>query len=262
MSKIPGWIGHHDLEVRIRDPLPAHLADAGAVEAAGYTPPTEWLAVRQRWAEFIDLATPHVDAVLRHVASGAGDIATLRAAALAELAGSGAADAELCQQLAVRVYHELNRLWPAERAYAAAAKAFDAAVKSFNGADESELDFKAIALAAAARLCGADPNAAKWATDRLQFALCVDPRRAHLRKLVNAFVVPGEAQRLYGKGRWAAMLELGAHLRAAADPLRAAPDLPAFLTCVDKHRVVQRWDPLDGELPTGWHQVPDGWIGG
>ncbi|OOK82163.1 hypothetical protein BZL30_0194 [Mycobacterium kansasii] len=100
------------------------------------------------------------------------------------------------------MYHELNRLWPAERAYAAAAKAFDAAVKSFNGADESELDFKAIALAAAARLCGADPNAAKWATDRLQFALCVDPRRAHLRKLVNAFVVPGEAQRLYGKGRW------------------------------------------------------------
>ncbi|OOK84179.1 hypothetical protein BZL29_1610 [Mycobacterium kansasii] len=78
MSKIPGWIGHHGLEVRIRDPLPAHLADAGAVEAAGYTPPTEWLAVRQRWAEFIDLATPHVDAVLRHVASGAGDIATLR----------------------------------------------------------------------------------------------------------------------------------------------------------------------------------------
>ncbi|ETZ99976.1 hypothetical protein I547_5287 [Mycobacterium kansasii 824] len=112
------------------------------------------------------------------------------------------------------MYHELNRLWPAERAYAAAAKAFDAAVKSFNGADESELDFKAIALAAAARLCGADPNAAKWATDRLQFALCVDPRRAHLRKLVNAFVVPGEAQRLYGKGRW------GGHARTRCPPAR------------------------------------------
>ncbi|MGV7277032.1 hypothetical protein PJJ83_08000 [Mycobacterium kansasii] len=261
MSKIPGWIGHHDLEVRLRDPLPAHLADAAAVEAV-FTPPAQWLAVRQRWAAFIDTSTPHVDQLLQHITSGAGDLPGLRAAALAELAATGAADAELRQQLAVRVCHELTRLWPAEKAYTAAAKAFDAAVRAFSGSDETELDHAAIALVAAARLCGAERNAAKWATDRLQFTLCVDPRRAHLRKLVTAFVVPGEAQREYGTGRWNALLKLGAGLRAATDPLRAAPELPAHVTCVDEHRVIQRWDPLDGEPPTGWRQVPDGWIGG
>lgn len=258
----PGWIGFSDLEVHVRDPLPAHLADAAAVESAGFTPPAQWLAVRQRWAEFIDLATPHVDLVLRQITNGTGDIATLRAAALAELTATGEVDAELRNQLANRVYHELSALWPSVKAYAAAAKAFDLAAKAFDGTNETALDHAAIAVAAAARLCGAEPNVAKWASDRLQFTLCVDPRRAHLRRLVTAFVVPGEAQREYGKGRWSALHELGAQLRAATDPLRPAPELPAHVTCVDEHRVIQRWDPLDGDPPTGWRKVPDGWIGG
>jgi hypothetical protein len=237
-------------EVRVREPLHAILADVAAVEIL-YPPPPQWMAVRDRWTAYLELATPHADALAHRLVDGPDGSADLRALALAELAASRDADAELRQLLAAPVHAELTRLWQPH-----AVKAFKVVGEAFNTAaangDTSQLDQAATMLAAAARLCGAAPNVAPWAVSRQQLGLCVDPGNAHLRKLAGAFT---------GPDRWTAVVALGARLRAATNPLREYPELPALLVCVDRQRVVRRWDPLDGDMPQGLQRVDDGWVG-
>jgi hypothetical protein len=243
-----GYVGWAEPdEVRVRDPLPAHLADVSAVENI-YPPPPQWRAVRDRWAAYVELASPHAGDLADQIITGSGALADTRALALAELAASREADAELRQIVAARVHAELTTLWQPH-----ATKAFTAVGQAFtDNADASQLDQAAATFAAAARLCGADPNVAPWAVSRLQLGLCVDPGNAHLRRVADAFTAPD---------RWQAVVALGARLRAAANPLREYPELPALLVCVDKGRVIRRWDPLDGDMPDGWRRVYDGWVG-
>jgi hypothetical protein len=59
--------------------------------------------------------------------------------------------------------------------------------------------------------------------------------------------------------RWTAVVELGAKLKAADNPLHEYPTLPGYVACVDQDRRVTQWDPLDGELPEQWRRIPDGW---
>jgi hypothetical protein len=245
-----GYVGWAEPdEVRVRDPLPAHLSDVSAVEGI-YPPPPEWQAVRGRWAAYVELASPHAGDLADQIITGSGDLADTRALALAELAASREADAELRQIVAAHVNAELVRLWEPHtgKAYAAAAKAFNAVANN----DASQLDQAAATFAAAARLGGADPNVAPWAVSRLQLALCVDPGNAHLRKVAAAFT---------GPDRWQAVVALGARLRAAPDPRHEYPALPALLACVDRQRAVRHHDPLDGPLPQGWQRINDGWVG-
>jgi hypothetical protein len=239
-----GWPA--DPEIRVRDPLPGHLSDVGAVEAI-YPPPKGWLAVRARWQEFLELASPHADALADEIATGlVSDLAALRACALAELAATREADAELRQLVGAKVHGELTRLWQphAKKAFTAAGAVFD------NGGDDAALDQAALILAAAARLCGADPNVAGWAVDRLQLALCVDVTNTHPRRVAVAFT---------GPDHWNAVRELGARLRAASDPLAEYPALPALAAFIDANHVVRKHDPLDGPPPHGWRPIVDGW---
>lgn len=245
-----GWLGFAEpLEQRYREPLHAILADVGVVESV-YRPPDAWTDTRNRWEQYLEMSTPSGDRLTEWLASGRGDVVALRAAALAEL-GPPEAEADLRGMLAPRVCHTLATLWAphALKAYTACAKAFDSAVTA---GDTSLLDQGAAAMAAAARLCGADSNIAAWSVEKLTLGLTVSPERAHLRRVAEAFGQPS---------RWEAVTALGARLRAASDPLATYPPLPAYISCVDQNRVFTSWDPLDGPLPEHWQGRIDGWIG-
>ncbi len=247
-----GWLGFaQPLETRVREPLSALLADVGVVERI-FTPPTAWLDTRTRWQEYLETSTPNVDRLAAYLASGTGDVTGLRACALAEMGAGSVAEADLTSVLAGAVHAALNALWApvAMQAFKACAATFDSAVVVD---DDAELDAAADALVAAARLLGADANCATWATQRLTLAMCVDVARGHPRHIATQFSVRPD--------RWQAVCELGGQLRAAEGPRTEYPQLPAYQVCVDQHRSIQRWDPLDGPLPKGWQHTVDGWIG-
>jgi hypothetical protein len=243
-----GWLGFgQPLEVRRRESLAGHLADVAAVEPI-FEPPAPWKAIRARWHAYLELSTPSVHRLAEHLTAGGGDPAGLRAHALAELAARGENEADLSHMLADRVTLELSALWRphAVKAFRAVGKAFDAAVSRD---DIAQLDPIADALAAAARLCGADNNCAPWAVERLTLGLTVDPGKAHIRRVAQAFC---------GPDRWTAVQALGGKLKATADPLTTYPPLPAFVAIVGEDRIVRNHDPLD-EWPPGARAVPDGW---
>ncbi|GJO06029.1 hypothetical protein NJB1907E19_37150 [Mycobacterium marinum] len=237
-------------EVRYRDPLHAHLQDAGAVEQSTALP-AAWVSVRDRWAQLVSLAAPCRNDLTAAVLTGDGDLAELHALALAETAPNTETEAEVRRHVGAAVHHELTRLYQP-----AAAKVYSTIRKLFDDAagqrDEPQLDQLLPVLLAAARLCGADRDVAAYATARIGIALTVDPRKAHKRRLTEAFA---------GPNRWQRIRELGASVRANPDPLAPPWQLPDPFRCVDTNRSVRWHDPLDGPLPDGWQGPVDGWLG-
>jgi hypothetical protein len=232
-------------EVRFRDPLAGHLADVSALELC-ITPPAGWLAVRERWAALVGVAFPCRDRLAQALVKGGGDLAELRALALAETQADTGAEVELRRHVGAVVHGELTALWApvAHKAYERIAHLLNNAAKT---GDDAALDELLPVLVAAARLCGADPDVAQHATHRLGLSLAVDPRRAHRRRLVEAFP------------NWARIRELGAGIRANDDP-RAQPwRLPELVRCFDADHVLRDHDPLDGPPPRGWKVAGDGW---
>ncbi|MFN8101501.1 MAG: hypothetical protein U0Q20_07850 [Mycobacterium sp.] len=236
-------------EIRYRDPLAAHLADASAVEPYASLS-TAWLALRARWADFTLTSRPCRDALVKSLVDGDSDPAPLFAQALAEESATNGDRAEVLQHVAAGVCGALTRLYQpaAAKNYRTVAAAFDTAAKQH---DHERLDELLPALCAAARLCGADQDVAHAAADRLALGLTIDPGRAHLRHIAAAFTAPD---------RWHRIPELGARVRAAADPLTEYPTMPALIRCVDRDRRLTWHDPLDGKLPTGWRPALDGWL--
>jgi hypothetical protein len=234
-------------EVRIREPLRGHLSDAAAVEPY-VSLPDAWVALRQRWSDYLLIATPCRDRLIDTVISGTGDTAGWLAAALAEQ-DTGGARTEINVHVAAAVNTELARLFEpnARPMYRSIAALFNSAAQR---RDYGQLDELLPVLCAAARLCGADPDVAATGSQRLGLGLTVEPRKAHLRKVAQAF---GQTD------RWQTLTDLGVTIRAADNPLTTYPELPPRMRCIDTDRRVTSHDPLDGPLPTGWRGDIDGW---
>jgi hypothetical protein len=66
----------------------SHVGAVDALAAHGLDVPREWLALRQRMVEFMALDRPAIDRLAAAVVSGTGDLAALRADALAEEAAT------------------------------------------------------------------------------------------------------------------------------------------------------------------------------
>jgi hypothetical protein len=111
-------------------------------------------------------------------------------------------------------------------------------------------------LSAAARLAGATDDVGQ--EHRLQLGLCVDPAKAHRRRVAETWI---DRRRDGRTGRWGKLVALGAKLRPATDPTNALyPELPKYVAAIDPDRRVTHYDPLDGPLPEGWRASIDGWI--
>ncbi len=200
--------------MRIREPLSGHLADVAAVEPFAAMP-TEWIALRQRWSDFLLQSRPCREQFVAALITGDGsDTGTLFALALAEEAADRVHRAEVRRHAAANVCAALESAYKpiAQNTYRTIAKQFDTAAKHD---DYHLLDEVAPALIAAARLCGADRDVTSTATNRLGLALTVDTRKAHLRHVADAFTTPE---------RWQRVTDLGARIRASANPLTTYPD--------------------------------------
>ncbi|WP_373234860.1 hypothetical protein [Mycobacterium marinum] len=236
-------------ETRYREPLHAHLQDAGAVEPH-FNLPAGWVAIRDRWAELVGQETPCRKRLITAVVGGQGDLAALAAQSLAEATPTHEATAEVRRAVGAAVYHELARLYQpvAAKVYKQIAGLFDAAAKR---RDDHVLDELLPILLAAARLAGADADVAAHATNWLSITLSIDPRKAHRRRIAEAFATPT---------RWQRIRELGAEIKASADPLAPPWQLPTPIRCIDTDRRLRWHDPLDGPLPKGWQGNIEGWL--
>src|SRR5262249_51708433 len=97
-------------EVRIRDPLVAHLQDVSAVEL--YVDlPAEWLAIRDRWAALVGSAFKCRQLLADAVVNGSGDLAQLNAQALAETNASSETEAEVRRHVGSAVCGALKALY-------------------------------------------------------------------------------------------------------------------------------------------------------
>ncbi|MDC9015126.1 hypothetical protein [Mycobacterium marinum] len=236
-------------ETRFRDPLHAHLQDTGAVEQH-VTLPAGWVAIRDRWAQLVGQTAPCRNKLTTAVLTGQGDIPSLGAQALAEESATPETMAVMLRPVAAAVHAELVKLYQpvAAKVYAAIRRLFDDIAGQH---DDSELDQFLPVLLAAARLCGADPDVAPYTTSRLGVVLSIDPKKAHQRRLVEAWATPT---------RWEKVRGLGAEVRANPDPLAPPWQLPDPIRCVDADRRLRWWDPLDGPLPKGWQGNVEGWL--
>jgi hypothetical protein len=230
-------------ETRYRDPLHAHFADVAAVENyAGL--PAEWLAIRDRWTRLVGAAFPCRELLSVAVVTGEGDIAALHAQALAETQATSGIAGEVRQHVGAAVLAALASSYGpiARRAYNTIADLFN------DAGDDHRRDELLPVLIAAARLCGASADIGAYATHQLGLSLTVDPQRAHKRRLYEAFP------------NWQTLRDLGARIKASADPLVEAWQLPDIVRVFDPNHVLREWDPLDGPLPPGWTGSVEGWL--
>jgi hypothetical protein len=230
-------------ESRYRDPLHAHFSDASAVEM--YVDlPTEWLAIRDRWTRTVGTSFPCRDQLSVAVVTGEGDIDRLSALALAETQATSGTAAEVRQHVGAAVHAALASSYGpiARRVYKTIADLFN------DAGDDHRRDELLPVLIAAARLCGASADIGAYATHQLGLSLTVDPQRAHKRRLYEAFP------------NWQTLRDLGARIKASADPLVEAWQLPDIVRVFDPNHVLREWDPLDGPLPPGWTGSVEGWL--
>jgi hypothetical protein len=233
-------------EVRYRDSLVAHLQDAAAVENY-VTLPQEWLAIRDRWTRVVGASFPCRDQLSVAVVTGEGegDIDRLTALSLAETQATGGTAAEVRQHVGAAVHAALAASYRliAGRVHRTIADLFNDA-----GDDHHHRDELLPVLIAAARLCGASADIGAYATHQLGLSLTVDPQRAHKRRLYESFP------------NWQTLRDLGARIKASADPLVGAWQLPDIVRVFDPDHVLREWDPLDGPLPPGWTGSAEGWL--
>lgn len=218
-----------------RDPVAAHTSAVDTLAAAGIEPPPGWVELRERMT-----ATPSDTMLARYVAAVVdsdpdADLAALRAGALAEATAAPTDVAAVNNAVRAAVARRLRDLYTpvAETSYAQVAALFDAAAAKLAaaiaivdpdadpavvvGADNktrqawadcsiaaAELDRLLPALQAAAELCGVTTSSRE-----ALLALTVDPGALHRRRVWEAWdTTRGRA------GRWAALLALGATVRA------------------------------------------------
>src|SRR5262249_27466797 len=152
-------------EMRIREPLLAHLADVGAVELHAELP-AEWLTIRERWAALVGSAFECRNRLATSIVKGNGDTAALYAQALAETTANAEAEQEVRRAVGASVLAALKGHYApiASVVYKRVAALFDQAAQE---RDDYQLDQMLIVLCAAARLCGATPDIAPHATAKL-----------------------------------------------------------------------------------------------
>lgn len=212
-------------EVRYRDGLHAHLQDASAVEMY-VALPQEWLAIRDRWSRLVASAFPCRDQLATAVTTGVGDLDILAALTLAETAATSGTMVELRMHVGAAVHAALTAIFTP-----IAPKVYKTIAALFNDAtDDHRLNELLTPLLGAARLCGADPDAGGYATHQLGLSLTVDPQRAHKRRLYEAFP------------NWQTLRDLGARIKASAEPLVEAWQLPDIVRVFDPNHVLREWD--------------------
>ena len=225
-----------------REPLDQHIKLVDLIAALA-PPPPDWVAVRDRWDQFMELAAvPIRDRLVSAIVGGDGDIPMLRALACSE-AGAGSR-ADVIVEVRGRVYPELIRLYAEAAAdnYALVGKQFDSVAAKFTTAagkcgdheassedvvgqpntvrdawldaakHAAELDRLVPVLRAAAELAGIST-----ADDTVLLPLLVDPGDAHRRRVWEAFKADGVRT-----GRWGALAGLGVRIRAC-ELLELAP---------------------------------------
>ncbi len=210
------------------------------------------MALRDRFARFTAITNPCRERLAAEIVAPTGaDIATLRAAALAEEAADSGDEASVTSVVSSAVLAELVSLYQpvGQRNYKTIADRFDQAARSFTAAvsiydpavDSSavirlserersawlgaevcanELDELLQPLAAAAFLAGAPGAICVLNEDAaaLQLPLTVDVDKLHVRKAWAAW-----ADTTTRCGRWAAIHPLGAKIRANGSPDRLQP---------------------------------------
>lgn len=281
-----------------RDRFRAHLGAVGTLTAAGINPPPEWVALRGRYAAYIDLGNNAAGRLAAEVVAPTGaDLSVLRNAAIVEELGTAEADAAVNLKVQAAVAAKLESLYEptALKNYRAIAGSFDEAAGRFTTAAQTvdveaggetlvsvspaereawlsapalaaELDGALALLFAAAALAGAPGDVAfiSGATDiettEHQVALACDPGRAHRRKVWSAW-----SQTSGRTGRWGPLTGLGVQLRAASNPATVAPyERPTQPVAVaSPGGRISYWDRHDGplaEVLPGHHPVNAGWI--
>jgi hypothetical protein len=282
-----------------RDLFRSHTGAITTLNDAGIHPPTEWTALLERYAHYIDLGDHAADRLAAEIVTPTGaDLVGLRAAALAEQIGRSGDDAAINERVQGAVLRQLEAIYqPAAREnYKRAAERYNSAGKRFAiaaalvdveatgenliaaSAGEREAWLTAPALAAeldqalhvvfaAAALCDgvpADVAFATGATDldttEYQIALACDPHGAHRRKTWACF-----AKTDGRTGRWGALHALGVRIKAAPDPASVTPYArPVQPVAVEgPGGKAAFWCPHDGplaEVMPGWRPVAVGWL--
>lgn len=275
-----------------RETWAAHTRGVEVLRAAGIPAPPEWVALRERYAKFIELPDHGVDRLAKGIVTGTGDLTELRAVAMAEAMARQSHDAGINERVQQAVLEELVRIYAsaAPRNYKLAAGRFDTAAKAFTNAAShldldangdqlvtvssaarqawldapslaTELEESLHTLCAAAALAGAPTDVAfvNGATDiptaAHQIALACDPGKCHRRKVWLAWLNTDKRT-----GRWGALAALGVKIRAANTPTIAPYKEPEpFVPVVNSGGRIENWDPHDGDLPGSWRPVNVGW---
>ena len=258
-----------------QDPLDAHLQAVDAVAGAGASAalPQEWIDLRARLERFLTEGSPITQRLADAVIAGTQDTTSLRALALAEVSAMPPAHAtidavvkhaalaklrDIYAPIAVPNYQRLAADFdgiatkfasaaniidpeePAERLVHAS----DRLRKAWSDAEKfaHQLTEMMTALAAAANLCGIP-----IATQEELLALVCDPAGLHRRRVWEAWDSTGRA------GRWAALVALGATIRAhdldAFEPYRQPRPMEVRQIPVARGAVrFEQIDPEDEEL--------------
>ena len=227
-----------------------HMADVETLAAHGVPAPAEWLGLRERFAAYVELATPISDRLAAEIldpgGGDGGDVATLRALALAEQSATSVEDEAVNEIIRRAVHGRMVEIYRphAERAYRTIAKRFDSAAAAFvNAAKLVDVEADAATLVrapqrdrdawfAAPTLAGAcdDWLAVLMAAGRLagtpaadddteiEITLTVDAKWLHRRRVWEAWNATGRRA-----GRWSALHTLGAEIRAHGKPERLEP---------------------------------------
>lgn len=217
-----------------RDPFQAHTHAVDALALVGITPPPEWAALRDRFAT--ELVESMADRYTSAIVNGDdADLAALRAGALAEASATSQANAQVHNGVKAAVTRRLRDLYAphAQTNYEVVADLFDAAADRLSKAAAvidpdadpaavvnadtktrqawtdsflaaTELDRLVPMLQAAAELAGVS-------TSRREalLPLLADHNGQHRRQVWEAF------DHTAGRGgRWAALLKVGALVRA------------------------------------------------
>ena len=239
-----------------RDQFRAHMSAVEALASAGIPAPAEWLALRSRYADYIDLGDHAVDRLTAEIIHPTGaDLVTLRANALSEQIARSGDQAGINQRVQTAVGRELEASYrpAAAQNYKLAAARYDDAATHFTVATKTvdveaggqtlvtcsaaardywlaapalaaELDTCRAILYAAASLVDAVPadvafvsGASDLTTIEYQIAIACDPGKAHRRKVWAAWHATAGRT-----GRWGPLIGLGVKLRAA-DPATVTP---------------------------------------
>lgn len=231
-----------------RDPYTAHIGAVDILDAAGISPPADWLALRERFTA----ATPDtcLDRLTAAILEGdrTADLTALHACAQAEALATGPSRAQVTNALKAAVGRRLRDLYApvAQTNYNRVADQYDAAAAEFTTAATAvnpESDAAAIVsaptkvrsawtdaelaarkldalvppLQAAAELCGINTHTAE-----MLLPLLVDPAGHDRRLIWESFNHAG------GRcGRWSALAAASVTIRAARpvtdlEPYRAA----------------------------------------